>query len=272
MAALQNEKWTEIEHLPEWDEEFYDVYTGKKYGKWVMFKTLKPKYKDDPRFRAMIEKEFDVRYNLAHPNIIMINDFEEIGDLGMCIVTDDVYGTPLSKLIADHAVTKHHIDQIRTRLIDAIDYIQINHIVHFPIRPETILFTENIGNLKLIDVGFDQQSHLTPAEAEEDIRNFGQVLLAALAASDESDPYLQRIGERCLRPSSDHGFRTVHSLRMALEHRTDRRLYIIIAILIALTVGVTVWLLSGHGPRPVNEQLNPIESTTEISTSFNQEQ
>ena len=22
-------KWTEIEHLPEWDEEFYEVYTAK---------------------------------------------------------------------------------------------------------------------------------------------------------------------------------------------------------------------------------------------------
>lgn len=25
------EKWTEIEHLPEWDEEFYHVYTAKKF-------------------------------------------------------------------------------------------------------------------------------------------------------------------------------------------------------------------------------------------------
>ncbi len=61
----QNEKWTEIEHLPKWDEEYYDVYTAKKHGKWVMLKTLKSHYKDDPRFIAMIEKEFDVRYNLA---------------------------------------------------------------------------------------------------------------------------------------------------------------------------------------------------------------
>ena len=35
-------KWTEIEHLPEWDEEFYHVYTAKKYGKWLMLKTLRP--------------------------------------------------------------------------------------------------------------------------------------------------------------------------------------------------------------------------------------
>ena len=50
-------RWTEIEHLPEWDEEFYDVYTAKKFGKWVMLKTLKEELRDDPKYQAMIEKE-----------------------------------------------------------------------------------------------------------------------------------------------------------------------------------------------------------------------
>ncbi len=251
MAAKEKEKWTEIEHLPAWDEEFYDVYTGKKHGKWVMFKALKPNYRDDPRFRAMIEKEFDVRYNLSHPNIIMINDFEEIGDLGLCIVTDDVYGTPLSKLIADKAVTEHHINQIKTRLIDAIDYIQSNHIVHAPIRPETIIFTENIGNLKLIDVGFDQHSHLTPAEASEDILNFGRVLEAALDASEYQDSHLRRIAEKCQADAPESRYRTVHALRLAVDKRSDKRLYAVIFALLAIVIGLLVWLLTGHGPRPV---------------------
>ena len=78
----QTSRWTDVELLPEWDEEFYDVYTAKKFGKWVMIKTLKPEFRDMPEYRAMIEKEFDTRYNLAHPNIVMINDFEEIPGLG----------------------------------------------------------------------------------------------------------------------------------------------------------------------------------------------
>lgn len=251
--SARPEKWTEIEHLPAWDEEFYEVYTARKYGKWVMFKALKPAYRNDPRFRAMMGKEFDVRYNLAHPNIIMINDFEPIANLGLCIVTDDVYGTPLSRLIAGRAVTAHHIDQLRTRLIDAVDYIQINHVVHSPIRPETIVFTENVGNLKLIDVGFDQHSHLTPAEAEEDIRSYGRVVLAALdAAPDVRDPGLRRMAERCLRPASDGGFRSIHDLRKALTHRSDRRLFIAIAVLVVMIIGLVIWLLGGHGPQPLN--------------------
>ena len=40
--APNTEKWTEITLLPEWEEEYYLVYTAKKHGKWVMLKTLKP--------------------------------------------------------------------------------------------------------------------------------------------------------------------------------------------------------------------------------------
>ena len=122
-------RWTEIEHLPDWDEEFYDIYTARKFGKWVMIKTLKPEFRDDPKYAGMIEREFDVRYNLAHPNIVMINDFEEIPGIGRCIVCDDVYGDTLRKLLNEGKVTGAHIDQLRHQLVNALEYIQANHIV-----------------------------------------------------------------------------------------------------------------------------------------------
>ncbi len=85
--ADQNQRWTEIEHLPEWDEEFYHIYTAKKFGKWVMIKTLRPEFKDLPEYQEMIEREFDTRYNLAHPNIVMINDsrYRALHSLRRCL-------------------------------------------------------------------------------------------------------------------------------------------------------------------------------------------
>ena len=47
-----------------------------------MLKTLKPEFKGKEEYEKMIEKEFEVRYNLAHPHIIMINDFEEVPGVG----------------------------------------------------------------------------------------------------------------------------------------------------------------------------------------------
>jgi serine/threonine protein kinase len=238
MAENKTEKWTEIEHLPEWDEEFYDVYTAKKYGKWLMLKTLKPELRDNPRFKMLIEKEFDVRYNLCHPNIVMINDFEEVPGLGMCIITDDVYGDSLRKLIDKGEVNENILEKIVVQLPEAIAYIQKNHIVHDPIRPETIIFTENIRNLKLINVGFDQREHLTPTDASEDIRNYGLVLRQAMEAAGNHSQRYNRVVERCL----NGGFRDVQDLKMALAGDSNMRLYVTIIVFLSLMTIILGWL------------------------------
>ena len=234
-------KWTEIEHLPEWDEEFYHVYTANKHGKRVMLKTLRPELRDKPEYREMIEKEFDVRYNLAHPSIIMINDFEEVPGLGMCIITDDVYGDSLRKLLDKGAVDADIQEKIVTRLVDAISYIQTNHIVHHPIRPETVIFTENIRNLKVIDVGFDQREHLTPADASEDIYNFGKVLGEVLSATGDRSPRLHRVVEKCTAPDPRRRFRDIPDLRMALSGGTNKRLYVVIITFLIVMIAVLAW-------------------------------
>ena len=242
------QKWTELELLPEWDEEYYDVYTAKKHGKWVMLKTLKAAYKDDPRFQAMLEKEFDVRYNLAHPGIVMINDLEEVPGLGLCIITDDVYGDSLRKLIDSGKAGPEHVEKVCTQLVDALDYIQRNHVVHFPVRPETIVFTENIGNLKLIDV----------ADASEDIYMFGKVLRELTDVVPGSPARLRRIADKCLSQNPRDRYRSVHELRMALASRSDNRLYMAIIVFLLVMIALLVWFNSGVAPhRPSSLTLVP---------------
>lgn len=236
-------KWTELEHLPEWDEEFYSVYTAKKHGKWVMLKTLKPELRDNPACQEMIEKEFDVRYNLAHPHIIMINDFEEVPGLGRCIITDDVYGDSLRKIIDKHQVDEHIRKEIVTSLVDAISYIQTNHIVHHPIKPETIIFTENVRNLKVIDVGFDQRKNLSPAAAADDIYSFGQVLSEVLDAMGDNSSHLRRVADKCLNPDPKKRYRDIPDLRMALEGNTTTRLYVVIISFLLLMTIILAWLV-----------------------------
>ncbi|MCM1116911.1 MAG: protein kinase [Pseudoflavonifractor sp.] len=248
VSPSQAEKWTEIEHLPEWDEDFYDVYTAKKYGKWVMLKTLKEKYRQDPRFRSMIEKEFDVRYNLAHPNIVMINDLEEVPGVGLSIITDDVYGRSLRKILDSGEVKPAHLDKVMHQLVDAIEYIQTNHLVHTPIRPETIIFTENIENLKLIDVGFDQREKLTPADATEDIYAFGKVLEEVLAQVPGAPAWLRKVAERCTDPDPRRRYRDVVQLRLALLHRTDRKLYLTVIAFLVVMIALLLWLTSPLAP------------------------
>lgn len=256
-------KWTEIEHLPEWDEEFYHVYTAKKFGKWLMLKTLRPEFKGVPEYEQMIEKEFEVRYNLAHPHIIMINDYEEVPGLGMCIITDDVYGDSLAKLIREGKVTEEHVSKICHQLLDALDYIQTNHLEHHPLSTSRIIFTENVGNLKLIDVGFDQKSHITPADASEDIKNYGEVLASALDAIETPNPRLRKVAERCMNPDPVKRYHDVNDLRVALADRKTNHIYLaIIAFLVAM-VALLLWLNSPYRPATLEESEPSV--TTELT-------
>lgn len=243
-------RWTEIEHLPEWDEEFYHIYTAKKFGKWVMMKTLRPELADDPKYQAMIEQEFDVRYSLAHPNIVMINDFEDVPGVGRCIVTDDVYGDSLRKLIDTGAVTPAHIEQLRHQLVNALDYIQSKHIVHPPLTPDNIIFTENVGNLKLIDVGYEQRPSLSHQSTADDIYNYGRVLDQAIKAAKVNDPVLKRVVRRCTDPAPANRFRDMQQVHLALEGRRSALINFIVFVFLMLMFMLAIWLKSPYRPAP----------------------
>lgn len=234
-------KWTEIELLPTWAEEFYDVYTARKHGKWVMLKTLKPEYRELPEYQEMISKEFDVRYNLAHPNIIMINDFEDVPGVGLSIICDDVYGPSLRMLLDENRLSDHHYEQLCNRLPMALEYIQQNHLAHKPLRAESVIFTENIGNLKLIDVGFDQKTSLSHQDTNEDIYNYGALMEEVLQKTKRHDPRMAHVIQR----AKNGQIRDVQSLQMAIAGR-DRNILFILACTIAIgaLALACAWILS----------------------------
>lgn len=235
-------KWTDMTLLPEWEEEYYDVYTAKKYGKWVMLKALKKEYADNPEMKDMLHREFDTRYNLAHPNIVMVNDFEVIPDIGEAIITDDVYGYSLRRLIDERRLTPKIVNRLQTQLIDALDYIQENHIIHHPITPENIIFTEYNENLKLINVGFDQADSLSPQDTATDICAYGNVLGEVLDHLPAQLPRLRKIANKCCDPDPKRRYDSVTDVSLALERRSSSQIYTWICIFIAAMVALLLWL------------------------------
>lgn len=233
-------KWSDLTLLPEWGEKYYDVYTVRKHGKWVMLKALKAEYRNQKEYRDMIEQEFDTRYNLSHPNIVMVNDFEEIPGIGMAIITDDVYGYSLRRLIDEKRLTPKIVHRLETQLLDALQYIQENHIVHDAITPDTIIFTEYNENLKLINVGYDQQSKLTKHDTEEDIRNYGKVLSEVLDHLPASLPHLRRIADKC--KANDKSMSTIADIHLAIERRTSSQIFYLLVAFIVIMVILLFWL------------------------------
>ena len=235
-------KWSDLTLLPEWEEQFYDVYTVRKHGKWVMLKALKKQYADDPKYLDMLEKEFDTRYNLAHPNIVMVNDFEDVPGVGKAIITDDVYGYSLRRLIDEKRLTPRIVKRLKTQLLDALDYIQENHIIHHPITPDSIIFTEYNENLKLINVGYDQTASLSEQDTREDIESYGKILSEVLDNLPESLPRLRKIANKA--QDKAHPYRNFMDLQLDINKRSSAALYLGVAVLIALIL-VLVYMLIG---------------------------
>lgn len=233
-------KWSDLTLMPEWQEKYYDVYSVRKFGKWIMIKALKKEYADKPEYREMLEKEFDTRYNLAHPNIVMVNDLEEVPGVGMSIVTDDVYGYSLRRLIDEKRLTPRIVQRLQTQLPDAMEYIQENHLVHYPITPETIIFTEYNENLKLLNVGYDQTDSLSEQDTSEDIRHYGEVIMEVLPNLPASLPHLKKIAENCIQAKSP--YKTVTDLQLALQRRSTNAIYIFLCLFITVMAALLIWL------------------------------
>ncbi len=233
-------KWSDLFLLPEWEEEFYDVYTAKKHGKWVMLKALKKEYADNPEYIKMLENEFDTRYHLAHPNIVMVNDLEKIPGVGLAIITDDVYGYSLRRLIDEKRLTPKIVHRLQTQLLDAMEYIQENHIEHNPITPESIIFTEYNETLKLIDVGYAQRSHISKADTAEDIKSYGKVLSEVLDHLPTSLPRLRRIANKC--EDASQPYKSISDVHLAMEKRNSSQLFIVICLFIIMMTCLLIWL------------------------------
>ncbi|MBD5275528.1 MAG: protein kinase [Bacteroides sp.] len=231
-------RWSELTLLPEWEEEIYDVYTVKKHGKWIMLKALKEQYRDDPKYRAIIEKEFDTRYNLAHANIVMVNDFEDVPAIGRAIVTDDVYGYSLRRLIDEKRLTPKIIHRLETQLPDALEYIQENHIMHQPITPDNIIFTEYNENLKLINVGYDHRDRLEPQDTKQDIIDYGRLLNEVLDALPEQLPKLRRVAKKAADPEGP--IDSVQELKLALSQRSRTSTIIMLLGFIIVMLGALI--------------------------------
>ncbi len=65
---------------------------AKRYGRWWMLKGLKPVFRNQETYKALLHKEFDILISLQHPNIVTASSIEEVAELGTCIVMECIDG------------------------------------------------------------------------------------------------------------------------------------------------------------------------------------
>lgn len=139
------------------------LYTSKNtvvkkirtFGKWQISKEIAPDFAFNAKHRLSLEQEFEIGYQLDHPNIVRYID-KKVHDNGVpYLILEYIDGCTLREIIDDKKqLSKQDFDTIFSSLLSALVYIHNKQIYHLDIKPENIILTHKERSLKLLDFGF----------------------------------------------------------------------------------------------------------------------
>ena len=230
---------------------YSELYKAKRYGKWYVLKRLTDKEKDNPRYQSLLEKEFDIAIQLSHQNVVQTVTFEDIPQLGLCIVQEFIDGVTWNDFFSKNNISKKETFRILGELCDALTYIHNKQIVHRDIKPNNILITRDGHHVKLIHFGladkddFDilkepagttafaspEQQKRNKIDNRSDIYALGKIIQDISYQSFK----IKRITKKCLEENPEKRFSSALEVKKKLNSKTDIIILIITLLLIIFT-------------------------------------
>ncbi|EPY20964.1 fused, partial [Strigomonas culicis] len=145
------ENYTVVELIGE--GSFGKVYKGriKGSGQIVAMKFIVKKGKNEKELRNL-RSEIEILTKLNHDNIITLFDSFET-DLEFVVVMEYAQGELYEILEDDKRLPEDVVRKIAKQLVQALNYLHSNRIIHRDMKPQNILIGQN-GAVKLADFGF----------------------------------------------------------------------------------------------------------------------
>lgn len=239
------------------------IYLIDRDGKFRVLKALKPEFRGEVQYEALLRKEYEIGYKLSHPNLCEIYGFIDVNGLGHCIEMEWVNGLTLSSFLSSKQVSRDLSGRIVRQLCDALAYCHSCQVIHRDIKPENIMVTHNGSNVKLIDFGLsDSDSHSvfksacgtadfaapelyegSQPDVLSDIYSLGKVISLL-------HPSFSGIAARCTRKDPSSRFQDAESVKSAaakVRNKVPSSVFITIAaVLIAGVVAIFRGTIDGR--------------------------
>lgn len=245
-------------------KEFYTPANGfsrlhqcRRYGKLHILKSLQPFYSSQEFYKQLLLKEFNIGYQLDHPNIRHTIGWEKNDLLGNYIVLEYIDGIPLTTFIEQGKLTQALAYKFITEICNALQYIHSKQLIHKDLKPNNILITYNGNNVKLIDFGLADcddyeilkipagtEKYLAPEQLDPnatldcrtDIYSLG-IIIEELAVILK-DRKLASIAQKCTRQNPNSRFNNTAEIVETLKSKSFGTIYkyaafIIVSFLIA---------------------------------------
>lgn len=269
------------------------LYTATKFGKKVILKGLKPEFKKERFYQDLLKKEFEISYFLDHPNIVKIIDFQNILNIGDCIVMEYVEGVTLREFVenqrveeSQNRIDKRVYEKIFNELLDAMEYFHSKQIIHRDLKPDNILITNNGNNVKIIDFGLSDADDYVILKQAAGTRKYAapEQLIPNNTIDCRADIYslgiilknnfpksYHKIAEKCAQQDKEKRFSSVGDIRNFIKRKKITKITaavsLILLLLFALSFAVIKHYISSR-TYSLNEKKILTESTQYIDSQI----
>src|SRR5574344_2071165 len=137
--AINDASLTDIIEVYESKQGYNSLYRCQRYGRLHILKTLQPSYRSQNIYETALRKEFAIGYQLDHPNICHTLGWEQVKDLGNCILLEYIDGMTLKEFMKQKLLTRALAYKFIDELCNALQYIHSKQIVHRDLKPGNIL-------------------------------------------------------------------------------------------------------------------------------------
>lgn len=248
---------------------YSNLYIATCLGKKHILKGIKPEHKNEQFYKDLLKKEFEISHSLEHQNIVKTIDFQNIPDIGDCIVMEYVDGMTLREFsekikTTDNKNKKSLYNKIFNELLDAMDCFHSRQIIHRDLKPDNILITNNGNNVKIIDFGLSDTDDYVALKQAAGTRKYAspEQIVPDKTIDCRADIYslgiilknyfpksYHKIAERCAQQDREKRFSSANEIRTYIKKKKVWKITlcfsIILTFLFILSFFITKHYLSG---------------------------
>lgn len=245
------------------------LYRAKKAGKYFIIKT--PIDAGGMRLE-LLKREYAISIGMSHPNIINVFTFESQTPVGPGMVMEYVDGRSLDEWLKENPKPAEK-RRVFMQILDAIDYVHKQSVIHNDIKPSNILITRVNNDVRLIDFGVSDDDtnyllqrlgctsqyaspELLRQDAEIDVRS-DIYSVGVLMQEIFGDKY-SSIAKKCLNENTEKRYSGIGELRTALTNHINRwkKPTIIAAVIVILSAILIPTFFYLRGNRMYEDLLN----------------
>ena len=252
---------------------YTELYRSRHGGRSRLYKCLQPQWRNHPVYEALLRKEFEIGFSLAHPGICEYYAFLDVPGKGRCIELEWVEGHTLGERLMEDSIDKGAARKILSELCDALDYMHHRQVIHRDLKPDNILITDNGNNVKIIDFGFsDSDGHIIGKEPAGTRIYAAPELLEGKTVDCRADIYSvglimkqlpgipARVANRCCSPLPEQRYASVQDVKKdALRKRVFPY---VAALLLALALLAGLVLYTHYSSRRSQDEADRILEET----------